>query len=398
MTATPRLALPLMVASQAAKHVTFNELARALDLATQTVLQSRTTAQPPAGAPDGQSFLVPAGAGGEWSGQAGLIATRTDGTWQFWAAPEGTVAWVTDELLTVRRIGPAWLASTAVSEEQACRRLGINTAATVAERLRVASSVVVFNFDDTPGHSGDVRLKLNRAGRLAGASIDFQTAWAGCVEMGLVSDDVFRFKASANGTDWRVAWSVDTLTGWVGIGTDRPAAPLHILRGVTPPVVERIDDSSLGPGFELRKARGSPAAPAAVLAGDVVQSMASAAFDGVSYIPSGNLRWRVEGLDAPGQLRTRIEFVTCSGTAGSVERLRVTSDGKVGIGTLTPTTRLDVAGPVRLGQFTVPTLPSPSAAGAGAVVFLDGAASGPTLAFSDGTSWRNVRDGTAILP
>lgn len=78
-------------------------------------------------------------------------------------------------------------------------------------------------------------------------------------------------------------------------------------------------------------------------------------------------------------------------TALSIDR----STGHVGLGTASPSVPLDVAGPVRLGQYSVATLPAASL-GAGTMVFVSDEIGGPTLAVSDGSTWRRSSDGAAV--
>ncbi len=54
------------------------------------------------------------------------------------------------------------------------------------------------------------------------------------------------------------------------------------------------------------------------------------------------------------------------------------------------------SGVPRVASFTVSGLPSASAAGAGALAFVSDETGGPVLAFSDGTDWRRVTDGTVV--
>lgn len=61
--------------------------------------------------------------------------------------------------------------------------------------------------------------------------------------------------------------------------------------------------------------------------------------------------------------------------------------GRVGIGTGIPSTRLDVAGAIRVGGYMAAALPDAATAGAGAIAYVQDAASGPVPAFSDGTAW-----------
>lgn len=78
------------------------------------------------------------------------------------------------------------------------------------------------------------------------------------------------------------------------------------------------------------------------------------------------------------------------------EALCVNGTGLIGLGTSAPTCRLDVAGPVRLGQFAKAGLPSAAASGTGAVIYVSDDVGGPVLAFSDGASWRRVTDRAVV--
>ncbi|MFW5641978.1 MAG: DUF2793 domain-containing protein, partial [Roseicyclus sp.] len=73
MTETANLALPLVEPAQAQKHVTVNEAFARLDGITQLCLESVDETVPPAGAAEGASWGVPAGASGDWAGRAGHV-------------------------------------------------------------------------------------------------------------------------------------------------------------------------------------------------------------------------------------------------------------------------------------------------------------------------------------
>jgi len=68
----------------------------------------------------------------------------------------------------------------------------------------------------------------------------------------------------------------------------------------------------------------------------------------------------------------------------------------VGATAAAPTTRLQVNGPVRVGSYTVGTVPSAAASGAGSVIYVSNEAGGACLAFSDGTGWRRPSDRAII--
>ena len=85
-TQTARLALPLLAMAQAQKEVTHNEALVLLDALVHAAIEDGPLATPPSSPVAGQCWLVGAGAGGDWAGQADMIAIRCDGGWRF-AAP-----------------------------------------------------------------------------------------------------------------------------------------------------------------------------------------------------------------------------------------------------------------------------------------------------------------------
>jgi hypothetical protein len=64
----------------------------------------------------------------------------------------------------------------------------------------------------------------------------------------------------------------------------------------------------------------------------------------------------------------------------------------VGIGVNAPTTPFHVNGAVRLGSYTVATVPSAISTGEGAMIYVTDETGGPVMAFSDGASWRRMTD------
>lgn len=97
MSETARLSLPLLMPSQAQKHVTVNEALLRLDALSQLVLCSRSVSTPPASPGEGDCYAVPTGANGDWSGQGGKVAVFASGGWDFVVPLRGWRAFIDDE-------------------------------------------------------------------------------------------------------------------------------------------------------------------------------------------------------------------------------------------------------------------------------------------------------------
>ena len=87
-----RFGLPFILPGQAQKEVFHNEALAALDGLIHPAVAGTATA-PPANPADGASWIVAAGASGEWAGQAGRLALRTGGGWRFVQPAPGMSVW-----------------------------------------------------------------------------------------------------------------------------------------------------------------------------------------------------------------------------------------------------------------------------------------------------------------
>jgi hypothetical protein len=115
MARTAQLELPLLAPSQAQKHVTVNEALARLDAVAQLRVASSTLSSPPAAADEGAGYLVAAGASGDWAGQAGRIAVRSNGGWVFLAPRAGWRAWDEARGGQLLHDGTGWVADAVVA-------------------------------------------------------------------------------------------------------------------------------------------------------------------------------------------------------------------------------------------------------------------------------------------
>ena len=108
----------------------------------------------------------------------------------------------------------------------------------------------------------------------------------------------------------------------------------------------KAQDATGGMGLGQNRARGTIAAPTALIDGDVVSGISALGHDGTAYINSGGFRFKVAGTVSTGVVPMKLVLETGE-AASAFERLVVMPDGKIGIGTSTPTVELDVVGTIQ---------------------------------------------------
>lgn len=381
---TPNLQLPYIAAAQAQKHVTHNEAIRALDAIVQVGIRDRDLAQPPADPADGDRYLVASAASGAWAGQSGRIAAWQDGAWLFYVPRAGWLVWVEDEQSLLVWDGAGWIEAGGGAVNPA-PLVGVNTTAGAPNRLAVKSDSVLLSHDDVTPGSGDIRIVTNKAAASNTASFLFQTAFSGRAEIGTTGDDKLALKVSANGASWSQPLTVDPATGNVGIWTTSPQARLDIA-------------TSLNNGVRLTNgatysqlAHFTGGGDAGIFDYDVVPGNAAAPAE-IRYFRNTN----TTGLVGVRVLRGNGTAAANSFLAANTDTYLNAAVGNVGVGTAAPSTKLHVAGPVRVGSYTVAGLPAASVAGAGSIVYVSNEAGGATLCFSDGTTWRRAHDRAVV--
>ena len=206
---TDILSLPMIMPSQAQKHVTHNEALGALDVLVQAVVAGRAAEPPPAPEP-GARLIVGEDPAGAFAGRANAIAAFRDGAWTFLAPKTGWIAY--DETLErlVVFAGAAWRELAPPRAPAGIETLGINGQADETNRLVVASPASLFTHE-----GGDHRVKIDKAGASDTASLVYQTAYSGRAEMGLTGSDDFALKVSADGAVWHEAMRIDRASGRV---------------------------------------------------------------------------------------------------------------------------------------------------------------------------------------
>ena len=203
--ATARLALPLLAAAQAQKHVVHNEALVLLDALVHLAVAEERAA-PPAAPPEGGRWLVGADAVDAFAGHEGALALRQDGAWRFLAPQAGWLCWIAASRRLVVHDGALWRDAPARMAET----FGVQATPDATNRLAVASPAALFT------HAGaDMRVVLNKAAAAATGALVLQSNWSGRAEIGLSGDDNLHVKVSADGAAWREAIVVNRATGAV---------------------------------------------------------------------------------------------------------------------------------------------------------------------------------------
>jgi hypothetical protein len=164
------------------------------------------------------------------------------------------------------------------------------------------------------------------------------------------------FDAGAEGNPWTTANGVTYLsgTGNVGIGTKTPDGTLSVLKSGSSAIysMTTFRDSRAGNIYSFRQARGTSSNPRKSAAGDQITTLTFFGYDGSSFAKAAQLVSTVYGTPSAGNVGGNIEFRTSEGGFKNPNTaMIVEGTGDVGIGTMNPTEKLEVAGTVKADNF-----------------------------------------------
>lgn len=235
-------------------------------------------------------------------------------------------------------------------------------AATVAYQRANSSQQALFSFEtgasSTPdGYFGTLGGKTGAIYMLSGNGATTRPAVGVDTNNGLVvgtSGSItssFNAQIKADGSAY--------FAGDVGIGTTNPTASLHNSgpnayyrqdTGSDAATITRFSANSTGPFFWLGKSRnGTIGAHTIVQNGDSLGGFIFQGSDGAVLRQAASIGVNIDGSTVDStSMPGRISFSTTpSGSISAVERVRISSDGNVGVGTSSPTVNLDVVGHIR---------------------------------------------------
>lgn len=97
MSDTPLLGITEMEASQAQPEIVFNEAIRKLEAMSPLQAIDKDLTAPPVSPADGDRYLVPSNATGDWSGRTFNVALNINGVWHYLVPSPGWRCYVQDE-------------------------------------------------------------------------------------------------------------------------------------------------------------------------------------------------------------------------------------------------------------------------------------------------------------
>ncbi|WP_460449450.1 DUF2793 domain-containing protein [Alsobacter sp. SYSU BS001988] len=247
MTDTTRLGLPYLAAAQAQKHVTHNEALQILDGLVHCAVLERERSAPPDAPQDGDRYLLSATPAGVFQGHGGALAAFDDGAWRFLAPRAGWRVYVVSEGRLRVFDGAAWRDFDELARRLAgLESLGLGAAPDAANPFVAKINNALFTARTAAeGGTGDLRVKLNKSAPAATASHLFQSGFEGRAETGLVGDERWRLRVSADGAVWRDSIAADPATGAVSFPSGAAGLP-HAFRNLV--VNADFAISQRGPG------------------------------------------------------------------------------------------------------------------------------------------------------
>ena len=349
---TPNLGLPWLMPAQAQKHVTLNESLGLLDALVHPGVESRTLTAQPVSPAEGVAYLLPANATGtDWSAfSEHTFAYFQDAAWHSFTPRVSMLAHIRDEAALAVFDGNSWVGlSSLISALSNLTELGVGTTPDASNRFAAKLNAALWTaLTTSEGGNGDLRFILNKEMMSSTASMLFRTGWSGRAEFGLTGSDNFALKMSNDGSVFQETLTV-TQTGLVGINNDSPVDVLHLLNAgdVRTRLIIQNDLANEFGQAQLQLRTGLTMAFLLSHGVGVDRNRWGEALAEWNEF----LSWSGNGM-AVGTVNAAPVIIGTNSEA----RIRLTSDGKIGVHTDSPTGGFDInEDTLRLRQTRTPT-------------------------------------------
>ncbi len=359
MADSANLKLPLLATGQSQKEVTHNDALNALDALCQLSVIDRGLNTPPGSPVDGDVYIVGASPTGLWTGKADNVAAYYSG-WIFRAPEEGWLAYVRDENTLYRWSGSAWgtIADDilgGISTNGLVTRTGAGTFA-ARTITGTANEITATNGD---GVSGNPTLSLPAALTFTGKTVTDGTFTGGtfAVNDGAVGTPSLRFASDSTTGLYREAANAigvsisgvlkarfDTGSFRLDSCTLNVRAAADGIRGM------RFTADSTGSTILLDKSRSATVGTNTIVnTGDELGRIIFRGGDGISsYLTAGGIYCSASSTVSSTIIPARMSFWTNQNTTGTfTQRMLLTDNGEVMLGTLTTALTSPVAGKIQ---------------------------------------------------
>ena len=226
-------------------------------------------------------------------------------------------------------------------------KVGIGTDPSYKFEVVTGTSEVGFEYDTHA--NGTQTIKFNPSSTKAGGTSKIYSSYAGTgATEGKLALGTYSDQTALVIDGGKVLIGGSTALGPFGEWNWTPLLQQLGTQGI---VTVRCGADVYGGAMHLASARGSNASPTIVLNGDRAGGVYYHAYDGVNFSNTpAAIECFIDGAPAADDTPGRLVFSTAPDGSNSItERMRITSAGKVGIGTTSPSAKLDVSSPAGTG-------------------------------------------------
>lgn len=221
MPSTANLGLTLLSLGQSQKEVTVNAALRILDAVSNIGAKDKDLNTPPVSPTESDLYIIGPSPTGVWAGKSKQLAVYTGGTWAYIPPKEGVCFWVMDEDVVYVFNGTAWVTLSSGQSLQNVPMVGINTTANSTDKFYLATaSAIQTNVGGSTGYL------IDKAATGNNAHTQYSVGLSRRAQMGLIGNDDFTLRVSADDVTWNTALTVARATG-----ACKAAQPFEIPQG-----------------------------------------------------------------------------------------------------------------------------------------------------------------------
>jgi hypothetical protein len=200
--------MTLLSLGQSQKEVTVNAALRILDAVSNIGVKDKDLNTPPGSPVESDLYIIGPSPTGAWAGRAKQLAVYTGGVWVYIPPKEGVCFWVMDEDVVYVYNGTAWVTLSSGQSLQNVPMVGINATANSTDKFYLAtSSAVQTNVGGSTGYL------IDKAATGNNAQTQYSVGLSRRAQMGLIGNDDFTLRVSADDITWNTALTVARATG-----------------------------------------------------------------------------------------------------------------------------------------------------------------------------------------